>query len=282
MATLVFHPAMTRRIVAPEAGRRMVARENSAETASRGTLSEAPRERVESLQAPVRAPAVSPLPSAAPSALRTAVASSYPGKVAVAAEQANLAALACSCLQGDARSWELLVRSQQRRVYGLCYRFTGSASEAEDLTQDVFLKMYRNLQSFDPSKASLGVWLTTLTRNLLVDNYRRSRVERASDSLDEPMAGEEDGPTRAERLPDTRSGQEQYVAGMELRAKVQEALARVSPELREAVILRDLQDMDYREIAEVLAIPQGTVKSRISRGRAELARLLKGLEGQVM
>ena len=75
---------------------------------------------------------------------------------------------------------------------------------------------------------------------------------------------------------------QRHVAGVELRAKIQAALSQVSPELREAVILRDLEDMDYREIAETLCIPQGTVKSRISRGRAELARLLKGMEGQVV
>ena len=282
MATLVFHPAMTRRIAAPEVGGRMVARGNSVEQAKRNNFAETPRAIVDSSQISVRTSTAAPPASGTPPNLRPAVASSDPGNITAAAEQADLAILAKNCLRGDARSWELLVGSQQRRVYGLCYRFTGSTSEAEDLTQDVFLKIYRNLHSFDPSKASLGVWLTTLTRNLLVDNYRRSRVERASDSLDEPMAGEEDGPTRAERLPDTRSGQEHYVAGVELRAKVQEALARVSPELREAVILRDLEDMDYREIADVLAIPQGTVKSRISRGRAELARLLKGMEGQVM
>ena len=281
MATLVFHPAMTRRIAAPEAGRRMVARGNPGDPAPRESFAETPRAIVDDTHVPVRV-SIAPAPAGIPVSLQPAVTNSDPAKAAAAAEQAQLAALATGCLRGDGKSWELLVRSQQRRVYGLCYRFTGSASEAEDLTQDVFLKMYRNLHSFDPGKASLGVWLTTLTRNLLVDNYRRSRVERASDSLDEPVAGEEDGPTRAERLPDTRSGQEQNVAGVELRAKVQEALARVSPELREAVILRDLQDMDYREIAEVLAIPQGTVKSRISRGRAELARLLKGMEGQVM
>jgi RNA polymerase sigma-70 factor (ECF subfamily) len=72
------------------------------------------------------------------------------------------------------------------------------------------------------------------------------------------------------------------VAGLELRAQIQAALKQVSPELREAVILRDLEDMDYKEIAEVLGVPQGTVKSRISRGRSELARLLKRIEGQVM
>lgn len=214
-----------------------------------------------------------------------AVASHAPlpdaARVAHAAEQAHLAALAARCVGGDDTAWESLVRREQRRVYGLCYRFTGSAVDAEDLTQDVFLKVYRNLRSFDPARASFGVWLTALTRNLLVDHYRRSRLERASESLDEPLGEENEGQTHAERLPDPRAGQEQHVAGLELRARVQAALALVTPELREAVILRDLQDLDYREIADVLGVPQGTVKSRISRGRAELARLLGGTEGQV-
>ena len=72
------------------------------------------------------------------------------------------------------------------------------------------------------------------------------------------------------------------MAGLELRAQIQQALAQVSPDLREAVILRDLEDMDYKDIAEILGVPQGTVKSRISRGRSELAKLLKRIEGQVM
>jgi RNA polymerase sigma-70 factor, ECF subfamily len=202
-------------------------------------------------------------------------------RAAVMAEQAALAELAARCLAGDAAAWEQLARSQHRKVYGICYRFTGSQTDAEDLTQEVFLKMYRNLGSFDPVRGGFGTWLTTLTRNLLVDNYRRSRMERASDSLDETYEGEDDGPTKAERLADSRPGQENHVAGLELRAQIQQALKQVSPELREAVILRDLEDMDYKDIADVLGIPQGTVKSRISRGRAELAKLLKCLEGQV-
>ena len=198
------------------------------------------------------------------------------------AEQAALAELAARCLAGDAAAWEQLARTQHRKIYGICYRFTGSATEAEDLTQDVFLKMYRNLASFDPSKGGFSTWLTTMTRNLLVDNYRRARMDRASESLDDTYDGEDDGPTKAEKLADKQPNQEQHVAGLELRAQIQMALAKVSPELREAVILRDLEDMDYKDIAEVLGIPQGTVKSRISRGRAELAKLLKRLEGQVM
>ncbi|MGA8938594.1 MAG: RNA polymerase sigma factor [Acidobacteriaceae bacterium] len=203
-------------------------------------------------------------------------------RIAVLAEQKALADLAGRCLAGDAQAWEQLARSQHRRIYGICYRFTGSQSDAEDLAQEAFLKMYRNLANFDPEKGSFTTWLTTLTRNLLVDNYRRSRLERSSDSLDDSYDGEEDGPTKAERLADGGKSQEQHVAGLELRTQIQEALKQVSPDLREAVILRDLEDMDYKEIAEILGVPQGTVKSRISRGRSELARLLKCIEGQVM
>ena len=196
--------------------------------------------------------------------------------------RSEMADLAARCLAGDAAAWEKLARTQHRRIYGICYRFTGSQSDAEDLTQEAFLKMYRNLASFDPAKGGFTTWLTTLTRNLLVDNYRRSRMDRASDSLDETYDGEDDGMTRGDRLADGGKTQEQLVSGMQLRAQIQEALKQVSPELREAVILRDLEDMDYKDIAEVLGVPQGTVKSRISRGRAELARLLKRIEGQVM
>jgi len=203
-------------------------------------------------------------------------------RAASQAEQQKLAELAARCLKGDAQAWETLAKTQHRRVYGLCYRFTNSQSEAEDLTQEVFLKMFRNMGSFDSAKGGFTTWLTTLTRNLLVDNYRRTRLERASDSLDETYDGEEDGPTKGDKLADTGKNQEQHVAGLELRAQIQQALAQVSPDLREAVILRDLEDMDYKDIADVLGVPQGTVKSRISRGRAELARLLKSLEGQVM
>ena len=203
----------------------------------------------------------------------------HPDRASALVEQKALADLAAGCLEGNAQAWEQLARSQHRRIYGICYRFTGSQSDAEDLTQEAFLKMYRNLASFDPTKGGFATWLTTLTRNLLVDHYRRSRLERASDSLDESFDGEEDGPTKADRLTSSGKNQEQHVSGLQLRAQIQDALRKVSPDLREAVILRDLEGMDYKEIAEILGIPQGTVKSRISRGRSELARLLKRIEG---
>lgn len=208
-----------------------------------------------------------------------------PERAAALAEAQQMAELAARCLAGDPVAWEKLARTQHRRIYAICYRFTGSQSDAEDLTQEVFLKMYKNLGNFDPAKGGFNTWLTTLTRNLLVDNYRRTKMDRVSDSLDETLDGENDGAggaTKADRLADGGKSQEQHVAGLELRIEIQAALKQVSPELREAVILRDLEDMDYKDIAEVLGVPQGTVKSRISRGRAELARLLKRIEGQVM
>ena len=198
------------------------------------------------------------------------------------AEQDALAKLVTACMAGDQRAWHQMVTGQHKRVYGICYRFTGDATEAEDITQDVFIKVYRNLASFDGEKGSFQTWITTLTRNMLVDNYRRTKLDRATDSMDVSLSGDDDGPTMSERLADTRPNQEQRFAGLELKATIQQALKKLSPELREAVILRDLEDMDYKEIALVLKIPEGTVKSRISRGRAELARLLQRIDTQVM
>lgn len=210
------------------------------------------------------------------------VSSPSPERAAQVAEARAMAELAARCVAGDSAAWEQLARTQHRRIYGICYRFLGDAAEAEDVTQDVFIKVFRNLESFDASRGSFNTWLTTLTRNLLVDTYRRGRNDRVTDSLDESQDNEEDGPTRLDRLADPGRSQEQHVAGLELRAQIQAALQQVSPELREAVILRDIEDMDYKDIADALGVPTGTVKSRISRGRAELAKLLQRIEGQVM
>ncbi len=191
-------------------------------------------------------------------------------------------ALVRRCLQGDGHAWQQIVELQHRRVYGLCYRFTGSAGDAEDLTQDVFLKVYRNLKTFDIERGSFPTWLTTLTRNLLVDHFRRTRVEQTTHSLDAGWEGPEGPSSPAEKIRTEQPDPLQNCMDRELQALVQQALLQVSPELREAVILRDLKDMDYKEIAEVLRIPEGTVKSRISRGRMELARLLERTKRQVM
>ncbi len=171
------------------------------------------------------------------------------------------------CLSGDETAWEQFVRTHTRQVYALCYRFTGSGTEAQDLTQEVFLRVFRTLKTFRSSEGSLNTWLARLTRNLLIDHYRRTRQDRATDSIEDRL------PVIEEHGPVTRP--DQVLAGREASAVLQAALEKLSPDLREAVILRDLQEMEYREIAQVLDIPEGTVKSRINRGRAELGRLLR-------
>jgi len=177
--------------------------------------------------------------------------------------------LVTACLKGDDAAWEELVRVHTRHVYALCYRFTGSASEAQDLTQEVFLRVFRTLKSFRSAEGSFGTWLARVTRNLLIDNYRRTRQDRATDSIEEQL------PTLEVEGAGVIARPDQALAGREASEILQAALQKLSPELREAVILRDLQEMEYREIAEVLSIPEGTVKSRINRGRAELGRLLR-------
>lgn len=177
-------------------------------------------------------------------------------------------ALVERCLSGDETGWEDLVRAHTRRVYSVCYRFTGRDSEAQDLTQEVFLRVFRTLKTFRAGEGSFVVWLTRLTRNLLIDHYRRSRLERATDSIEEqlPMLEEKTGmASRADGM----------LAGREAGEVLQAALHKLSPELRETVILRDLEELEYREIAQVLNVPEGTVKSRLNRGRAELARALR-------
>ena len=186
------------------------------------------------------------------------------------------------CLKGDSFAWTELVKTHHRRVYGLCFRFTGSATDAEDLTQEVFLKVYGNLTTFDLARGSFQTWITTMTRNLLVDHFRRSRSQRVTDSIDAGWDSDGEEMPLTQRLADQSKSQHDQAVQKEIEKMVQEALTKISPELREAVILRDLQDLDYKEIAQVLHIPEGTVKSRISRGRAELARLLERNKGQVV
>src|SRR5260221_3617570 len=167
-----------------------------------------------------------------------------------------------------------MVRLHNRRIYNLCYRFTNSPDDAEDLTQELLIRVNRTMGSYTLEKGPFTTWLTTLARSLLVDHFRRTRQDRVTDSIDAGLREEDDSLSLGDRLEDTRPSPDDRLASKEAQKMVQMALARISPDLREAVILRDLQDMDYKEIAVVLRVPEGTVKSRINRGRMELARLL--------
>src|SRR5579871_3798950 len=89
------------------------------------------------------------------------------------------------CLQGDGLAWEKLVQTHSRRIYNICYRFTSSRHEAQDLTQEVFLRVYRMLDSYRPEFGSCATWMTSVTRNLLIDHYRKSKRDRITDSMDD-------------------------------------------------------------------------------------------------
>jgi RNA polymerase sigma-70 factor (ECF subfamily) len=198
-------------------------------------------------------------------------------------EDAQLAAmLVRRCVAGDAAAWEEIVLRYHRRIYNICYRFAGSGDDAQDLTQEVFIKMYRTLQSYDLERGAFMTWVTTITRNLLVDHFRKSKQDRMTDSIDSAPSEHEDAMPLSEQIQDTSLTPDARAQSREVKETVHKALQKLSPDLREAVILRDLQDMDYKEIATVLKVPEGTVKSRINRGRAELARLLQRTYKQVM
>src|SRR5437773_11622232 len=96
------------------------------------------------------------------------------------------------CIAGDVVAWEEIVQRYNRRIYNICYRFAGSGDDAEDLTQEVFIKMYRTLSSYDSSKGAFVTWVTTITRNLLLDHFRKTKQDRMTDPIDAPVSEHED------------------------------------------------------------------------------------------
>ena len=176
------------------------------------------------------------------------------------------------CLAGDQDAWSQIVRQHWRKVFNIAYKFTGKHDEAEDLTQDVFLKIFKSLNTFD-RRANFQTWLVSVSRNLCIDHYRSVRKER--ETIDRDVdAGE---------LTPAASTPSAYVQ-LEQRGRVEllrRALAELPPTLRSAVMLRDIQELSYQEIADHLQLPEGTVKSRINRGRTELARQIRRLRDEL-
>ena len=186
-----------------------------------------------------------------------------------AAQPATPDSLIEQCLSGDQAAWETVVRQNWRKVFNVAYKFVGKHDEAEDLTQDIFLKIFKALASFD-RRANFQTWIISISRNLCIDHYRSVRKERQT------IAREVD----AGDLQPVSSDRGPYAAAehQDLRVLLRQALQMLPVTLRTAVVLRDLQELSYQEIAERLGLPEGTVKSRINRGRLELARQLKRLQ----
>ena len=178
--------------------------------------------------------------------------------------------LVLRCRQGDQQAWSEIVRQFSRRIYNLAYRFTSSHSAAEDLTQEVFIRVYRSLDQYDSHLGDLANWLMRLARNLVIDDYRK-RQRTPTDSSDD-LADHE------YRLPNTGDNPQRVLERQERKLQVLAAINKLTPDLRECVILRDIDELSYQEIVSLLKIPEGTVKSRINRGRIELAKVLRRMK----
>ncbi len=178
------------------------------------------------------------------------------------------AELVRKCRAGDGAAWEEIVQTYTRRIYNLAYRFTSRADSAEDLTQEVFIRVYRSLDQYNPKQGDLQNWLMRLARNLVIDDYRkrqRAPQDEAADDLE----------VHQYHLRATGVSAQREMERRELGAQVQAGIDKLSPDLRTCVILRDIEELSYQEIVDLLKIPEGTVKSRINRGRIELAKILR-------
>ncbi|HEU4674392.1 MAG TPA: RNA polymerase sigma factor SigE [Motilibacteraceae bacterium] len=160
-------------------------------------------------------------------------------------------------------SWDEVVRTHSARVYRLAYRLTGNQHDAEDLTQEVFVRVFRSLSSYTPG--TFEGWLHRITTNLFLDQVRRKqriRFDALADDAADRLAGRE--PSPAQRLDDRMFD-----------ADIQTALDALPPDFRAAVVLCDIEGLSYEEIAATLGIKLGTVRSRIHRGRAQLRAALE-------
>jgi len=186
-----------------------------------------------------------------------------------AAQPATPDSLIEQCLAGDQIAWEQIVRQNWRKVFNVAYKFVGKHDEAEDLTQDIFLKIFKALKTFD-RRANFQTWIISISRNLCIDHYRSVRKERQTIARD--VDSNDLQPATPDRGPYAQAEHQ------DLRAQLRQALETLPITLRTAVVLRDLQELSYQEIAERLGLPEGTVKSRINRGRIELAHQLRRLQ----
>lgn len=185
-----------------------------------------------------------------------------------AAAEINGAELIKRARTGDGGAWEEIVSLFSRRIFNLAYRFTSSVDSAEDLTQEVFIRIYRTLEQYDPKQGDLANWLMRLARNLIIDDYRhrqRNPQNTMADTVDDHQYHLRAVGTSAQKEMERR----------EIAAQVQEGIDKLPADLKTCVILRDIEELSYQEIVEMLEIPEGTVKSRINRGRIELAKILR-------
>jgi len=168
------------------------------------------------------------------------------------------------CLRRDNTAWDQIVARFRRKIFHIAYKFTGRHDEAEDLSQEILLKVFRSLDKFHRD-ADFSTWLSSVARNYCIDHYRASKREK--EVLVEDLVA-------FDLAPAASGNPHRALEERDRQSFVRRGLEMLPDKLREAVILRDLQGLTYQEMADRLRLPEGTVKSRINRGREELARLL--------
>jgi len=185
------------------------------------------------------------------------------------------AILVQQCRNNDVAAFEALVNRYKNKVYNFVYRMVGNPDDAEDVTQEVFLKVYKRIQYFR-GESSFQTWLFRIATNQCVDRSRKlKRGIQQTVSLYETPDDNDDSSGTQREIPDNEADPLRYVTREELRQVVQEGLARLSDKLRAVLVLYDIQGMSYEEIARTLGVPIGTVKSRLFNARAQLARRIR-------
>jgi RNA polymerase sigma-70 factor, ECF subfamily len=167
------------------------------------------------------------------------------------------------CLDGKEGAWNMLVDLYSKKIFNMSYQFAGSFQEAEDLTQDIFVKLHHSLSKYDLSK-NFTAWFLTLAKNHLIDEYRRTKWEKKQrDDFDEHLQD------AAADDPERRIVEEENKKILWM------GLNSLPNDVRTAIILKEIQGKKYEEVAEILDLPIGTVKSRINRGRLQLAKIIR-------
>ena len=175
-------------------------------------------------------------------------------------------------LHGDTYAFEELVKTYQNKVYMLAYRYMGNEDDANDMAQEAFIKAYRSLRSFK-GDASFGTWIYRITTNVCLDELRRRKRRISPISLDEPLATM-DGDEIEREISDQSLAADVVYEKKEFSQNIQLLLDEMKPEHKTVIVLRDVMELSYEEIASVLDCSIGTVKSRISRARIILQKKL--------
>ena len=175
------------------------------------------------------------------------------------------------CRANDDAAFSEVVARYKAKIYNYVYRMTGSADDAEDLTQEVFIRMYTSIDSFR-GQSSLNTWLFRIAGNLCIDRFRRSKNRTPAYSLDEPVGDD----AQTQEVADETYAPHRLLENVEMAEQIQMALSKLPEKLRATLLLHDIEGLPYEEIAQIAGCPLGTVKSRLFNARMQLRQHLSG------